>query len=113
MLLEQKRVKEEEEEEEDEGDKEQSGRSSQESQVASARLEEVKTSIDLQDLFKDRSVHPDNPVQAVQRILLTSDPGTGKTTLSKKLAYQWSVGTWGQEFHSLYLLSARSLQQGL
>ena len=73
--------------------------------------EEVKTPIGLQDLFKDRIVDPNNPVQAVQRILLTGGPGTGKTTLSYQLAYQWAVGQWGQEFHTLYLLPVRNLQK--
>ena len=84
-----------------------------EDQVAShhMRLEEVKTPIALQDLFKARSVRPDKPVQAVDRILLTGDPGTGKTTVSKKLAYLWSEKQWGQEFHTLYLLPVRNLQK--
>ena len=110
MLLEQKLA---EEDKEDEGDQEQAEGSSQESQIAfhQAGLQEDKTPIDPQDLFKDRSVHPDHPVQAVHRILLTGNPGTGKTTLSHQLAYQWAVGAWGQEFHTLYLLEVRNLQQ--
>ena len=102
MLLEQKLVKQ---------DKEVTG--AREDQIAShhIRLEEVKTPIGLQDLFKDRSVRPDEPVRAVQRILLIGDPGTDKTALSRQLAYQWSVGAWGQEFHTLYLLPVRSLRQ--
>ena len=102
MLREQKLVK---QEKEAAGDRE--------DQVAShhMRLEEVKTPIRLGDLFKDRSIRPDKPIQAVQRILLTGDPGTGKTTLSRQLAYQWSVGAWGQEFDDVYLLPVRSLQQ--
>ena len=113
MLLEQKLVEEEKDNKEDEGDQEQAADSSEESQLDfhQVRLEEVKTPIGLQDLFKDRSVHPDQPVQAVQRILLTGDPGTGKTTLSKKLAYQWAVGAWGQEFKAVYLLPVRNLHQ--
>ena len=110
MLLEQKLA---EEDKEDAGDQEQAEGSSQESQIAfhQAGLQEDKTPIDPQDLFKDRSVHPDHPVQAVHRILLTGNPGTGKTTLSHQLAYQWAVGGWGQEFHTLYLLPVRNLQQ--
>ena len=84
-----------------------------EDQVAShhMRLEEVKTPIALQDLFKARSVRPDKPIQAVERILLTGDPGTGKTTVSRRLAYQWAAGDWGQEFAAVYLLPIRNLQQ--
>ena len=117
MLREQKLVQEDQdkkEDKEDEGDKEQAEGSKQEDQVAShhTRLEEVKTPIDLQDLFKKRSIKPGEPAKEIQRILLTGDPGTGKTTVSKQLAYQWAAGTWGQEFYALYLLPVRKLQQG-
>ena len=85
----------------------------EQSQAAShhKRLEEVRTPIALEDLFKKRSLKPGKPEKETHKILLTGDSGTGKTALSKKLAYQWSQGTWGQEFHALYLLPVRKLQQ--
>ena len=75
------------------------------------RLEEVRTPIALEDLFKKRSLKPGKPEKETHKILLTGDSGTGKTALSKKLAYQWSQGTWGQEFQALYLLPVRKLQK--
>ena len=102
MLFEQKLIKQNKE-----------GAGDREDHVAKhhTRLEWVKTPLALADLFKARSVRAGKPAQAVQRLLLTGDPGTGKTTLSRKLAYQWSQGEWGQEFNALYVLPVRNLQQ--
>ena len=104
MLREHKRVKE---------DAKQIGGSNEEGQGAFDHMgiKAVKTLIELQDLFKDRSIHPEKPVEDVKRILLTGDPGIGKTTLSKKMAYQWAEGEWGQEFNTLFWLPVRSLRQ--
>ena len=103
MLLEQKLVKQDKE-----------GGEAREDHVAKhheRRFEWVKTPLGSEDLFKNRSTKPGDPEKEISRILLTGDPGTGKTALSRQLAYQWSQGLWGQEFHTLYLLPVRSLQQ--
>ncbi len=87
--------------------------SSAENQLAQRQeqLELVRSPIALEALFNDRSVVAGEPVKAIQRILLTGEAGTGKTTLSRKLAYLWAQGQWGQEFQMVYLLPIRALQQ--
>ena len=103
MLFKQQRIKE---------DKNEAG--DREDQLAKhhERLEWAKTPIALEDLFKKRSIKSDEPKQEIHKVLLTGDLGTENTILSKKLAYEWSQGKWGQEFEAVYLLPVRNLQQG-
>ncbi|MCG8340795.1 MAG: NACHT domain-containing protein, partial [Cytophagales bacterium] len=75
------------------------------------RLEWVKTPIALEDLFKSRSTKPDEPERDVQKVLLVGEAGTGKTTLSRKLAYSWAQRAWGNAFEAVYVLPVRVLQQ--
>ena len=93
--------------------KKQADREGQQSDVSThhARLKWVRTPIALGDLFQPRSTKPDEPARAIQKVLLVGDPGTGKTTLSRKLAYRWSQGTWGKEFKAVYVLPVRALQE--
>ncbi|MEO1218951.1 MAG: sister chromatid cohesion protein PDS5 [Bacteroidota bacterium] len=74
-----------------------------------AMLRWVKKPIALNDLFKSRSLQPDGPKKEIHKVLLTGEAGTGKTSLTKKIAYAWSIGEWGQEFHVVYLLPIRAL----
>ena len=75
------------------------------------RLEWVKNPIALEDLFKKRKTKPDGPEQEIQKVLLVGEPGTGKTTLSKKIAYHWAQEKWGKEFKAVYVLPVRALQE--
>ncbi|MEN0016368.1 MAG: ankyrin repeat domain-containing protein [Bacteroidota bacterium] len=80
------------------------------------RLQWTKTPIDLADLFKARSLNPDGTVEEIKRVLLIGEPGTGKTALTKKIAYDWARGKWGLEFEAVYILPVRKLRgrnQGL
>ena len=70
-----------------------------------------KRPIALQDLFKKRSLKPGEPEQEISKVLLIGEAGTGKTTLSRKLAHDWARGAWGEDFTAVYLLPVRALQQ--
>ncbi|MEN0016244.1 MAG: NACHT domain-containing protein [Bacteroidota bacterium] len=75
------------------------------------RLQWVQKPIALADLFKPRSLRPDEPNVEIKKVLLVGEAGTGKTALTRKLAYDWTIGTWGQEFTALYVLPVRNLRQ--
>ena len=76
------------------------------------RIEWRKSPIALQDLFKKRSIKPDGPIEEISKVLLIGEAGTGKTTLSRKIAHDWAQGAWGDDFTAVYLLPVRNLQQG-
>ncbi|MCG8340932.1 MAG: NACHT domain-containing protein, partial [Cytophagales bacterium] len=75
------------------------------------RLEWVKTPIAFEELFKSRSTKPDEPAREIHKVLLVGEPGTGKTTLSRRLAYRWTQEAWDQTFKAVYVLPVRALQQ--
>ncbi|MEO1219631.1 MAG: NACHT domain-containing protein, partial [Bacteroidota bacterium] len=74
------------------------------------RLQWVKTPIEFKDLFKKRSLKPKEPEKEINKVLLIGEAGTGKTSLTKKIAHDWSVGNWGQEFTAVYVLPVRALK---
>ncbi|MEO1300733.1 MAG: NACHT domain-containing protein [Bacteroidota bacterium] len=75
------------------------------------KLQWVQKPIALADLFKPRSLRPDEPNVEIKKVLLVGEAGTGKTALTRKLAYDWTIGTWGREFTALYVLPVRNLRQ--
>jgi HEAT repeat protein len=122
MLLEQKPVKEEKEgaqgKENDENIIEQKNRPEEEGkkkkdQIAThqERMQLVKTPIKLENLFKARSTQEGGPVQEVRKVLLVGNPGTGKTTVSRQLAYLWANGQGDEIFQNVYVIPVRALQQ--
>ena len=76
------------------------------------RIEWQKRPIALCDLFKHRSIKPDGPIEEISKVLLIGEAGTGKTTLSHKIAHDWAQGHWGAGFTAVYLLPVCALQQG-
>ena len=76
------------------------------------RLQQVKTPIALEDLFKKRSIRPDESEKEIYKVLLVGEAGVGKTTLSRKLAHDWALGKWGEDFTMVYLIAIKNLQQG-
>ena len=42
---------------------------------------------------------------------MVGEAGTGKTMLSRKLAYSWAQGDWSKELKAVYVLPVRALQQ--
>ncbi|GMH43934.1 hypothetical protein BSKO_11868 [Bryopsis sp. KO-2023] len=75
------------------------------------RMNQVRTPISMEELFQNRSTQPGKPAHEIHKVLLVGNPGTGKTTLSRKLAYRWANGTWGQGFEAVWVLPVRALQQ--
>jgi HEAT repeat protein len=71
----------------------------------------LETPIELADLFKTRVIKPGQPPQDVKKVLLVGEPGTGKTTVSHKLAYLWSQGQLDQSLQTVYVVPVRELQQ--
>eukprot|EP00210_Caulerpa_lentillifera_P002005 g1922.t1 len=74
------------------------------------QVQHVERPIVLEDLFKNRQLSPGNSSERVKRVLLFGNPGTGKTTVAKKIAYKWSIDEWGASFDMLYLVPIRALQ---
>ena len=55
---------------------------------------------------------PEQPAVPIRKLLLFGNPGTGKTSIGKKIANNWAHGSWGAQFKVVYLLTMRSLNKG-
>jgi len=44
-------------------------------------------------------------------MVITGNPGTGKTVLSRKIANLWCRGEWGSQFDSVYVVPVRDVQR--
>ncbi|GMH37964.1 hypothetical protein BSKO_05848 [Bryopsis sp. KO-2023] len=75
------------------------------------QMKQIKTPISIDELFHNRNTKATGPTREVHKVLLVGNPGTGKTTLSRKLAYRWAQGTWDAGFEAVYVLPVRALQQ--
>jgi len=67
--------------------------------------------VKLDEIFAKRRTEATAPTADIHKVLLVGNPGTGKTSLSRKLAYQWATGEWGKEFKSLYVVPVRELDR--
>ena len=75
------------------------------------RARKKRTPVDLEDLFEDRALEPNGEAQPVRRLLLFGNAGSGKTSLTKKLAHDWALEAWGACFCVVYVLPMRDLNE--
>ena len=69
----------------------------------------VTTPICIEDLFRPRSLKAGVLKTGIRKVLLYGNPGSGKTCISKVMAYKWALGEMIQEFEAVYVIPIRSL----
>ena len=69
----------------------------------------VTKPIALNDLFKRRSLKPEEPESEARRVLLYGNPGSGKTCITKVIAHKWALGALAQDINAVYVVPVRVL----
>ena len=69
----------------------------------------VQIPISINDLFRPRSLQAGTDKSEIRKVLLCGNPGSGKTCISKAIAYKWALGEIMQEFKAIYVVPIRRL----
>ena len=75
------------------------------------RARRKRTSLDLGDLFENRALVPNGEPEPIHAVLLLGNAGCGKTSVTKRVAYDWALGKWGTRFSAVYVLPVRELNE--
>ena len=79
--------------------------------VDASTLPTIRNPIKLANLFVGLPETLERGGAEVERVLLFGNPGTGKTSISKKLAYDWAEGRWGSQFQVVYVVPLHSIKK--
>eukprot|EP00210_Caulerpa_lentillifera_P002893 g2763.t1 len=71
----------------------------------------IRKPITIRNIFEQQDEIFGGPLDKNRIVLVIGNPGTGKTSLSKRLCYDWANGKWGSMFMHVYLLRIRQLSR--
>eukprot|EP00210_Caulerpa_lentillifera_P002871 g2741.t1 len=75
------------------------------------RTTRVRKPITIQGIFERQDEVLGGSLDKNRIVLGIGNPGTGKTSLSKRLCYDWASGNWGSMFEHVYLIRIRQLSR--